>query len=116
MSEYRKRPVYAVATTEYTVGLDIITLHTEYAEALATWNAVRIGMIWEFEGRIEAVTRDCSHIPADQMGGHLLRDYHEQIEFLSCEDPDEIDCKYSATPIIMELLLEEPIPESDWWF
>lgn len=113
--QYRKRLVYAVATTEYTVGLNIITLHTEYDEALATWNAVRIGMIWELEARIKAAPYTPSHVPEDQMGGHVLRDYREQIGFLLCEDPDKIDCKYSATPIIMELLLEEEF-EMDWWF
>ena len=107
MTEYRKRPVYAVATTGYTCGLDIITLHTEYEEALATWNAVRIGMIWKYEKKIQDAPSLYPDLSMKQLDNFLLRDHRKQIEFLSCENPDKIDCKCDNTPIIMELVLED---------
>ncbi len=108
MTEYRKRPVYAVATTDYTAGLDIITLHTEYEEALAVWNAVRIGRIWHYEERIEGAPALYPEMSAEQREDFILPGYREQIEFLSCENPDKINCKSAETPIIMELVLEVP--------
>ncbi len=107
MTEYRKRPVYAVATTDYTAGLDIITLHTEYEEALATWNTVRIGMIWDYEKRIEGASAFYPHLSAKRLEKFVLPSHRQQIGFLSCENPDKIDCESAETPIIMKLLLED---------
>ncbi len=109
MTEYRKKPVYAVATTGYTVGLDIITLHSEYEEALATWNAVRIGMIWNYEKRIEYAPTLYSDMSAEERESYILKGYREEIAFLLCEDPNKINCKCDSTPIIMELFLEETV-------
>ncbi len=75
----------------------IVTIHKLYENALATWHAVRIGMIWKHEAILEL--KDNS--------SYEVQHCEEEIKRLLCEDPEKIDFEWMPTPYIFKMGLKE---------
>jgi len=79
---------------------NVMSVHKSYDEALATWNAIRIGLIWQRQ------IFQATCIADGDVSGYYDHNADE-IDSLLCEDPEKINNYPCDCPFIQRMELKE---------